>query len=137
MAKIVVVFWSQTGNTETMAKAIAEGAGNCDIFNVSDFDAQKLLTYDSIAFGCPAMGNEELEDSEFEPFFENSLPFLKGKRIALFGSYDWGDGEWMRSWQQHIEAQGINLIQDGLICNNTPGEKEIVECKALGKALTE
>lgn len=102
MSKIAVVFWSGTGNTEAMADAVAEGAkgagAEVSVFNVTDFSADKVDEFDAIAFGCPAMGAETLEDSEFEPVFNECEPKLNGKKIALFGSYGWGDGEWMRTW---------------------------------------
>ena len=94
--KVAVIYWSGTGNTEQMAQAIAEGAG-ADLFAVSDFSG-KLDAYDRVAFGCSAMGDEVLEESEFEPFFAEVEGELSGKTIALFGSYGWGDGQWMRDW---------------------------------------
>ncbi|MBR3025296.1 MAG: flavodoxin domain-containing protein, partial [Oscillospiraceae bacterium] len=94
--KTAVIYWSGTGNTEAMAKAIAEGAG-ADIFTVSEFGGS-VSDYDVIAFGCPAMGAEVLEEEEFEPFFTSVEGSLSGKKVILFGSYGWGDGEWMRNW---------------------------------------
>ena len=104
MSKIAVVFWSGTGNTEAMADAVVEGieatGAECSKFSASDFNGGMVNDFDAIAFGCPSMGSEQLEDSEFEPMFNDCEANLKGKKIALFGSYGWGDGEWMRNWQK-------------------------------------
>ena len=103
MSKIAVVYWSGTGNTEAMANSVLSGAkaagAQAELFTASEFGAEKLAQYDAVAFGCPAMGAEQLEEDEFEPMFSSCKTGLKGKRIALFGSYGWGDGEWMRSWE--------------------------------------
>lgn len=108
MSKIAVIYWSSTGNTEMMANAIAEGAG-AELFSVSDFSGN-IADYDKIAFSCPAMGAEVLEENEFEPFFTSVEGSLSGKTIALFGSYGWGDGEWMRNWEERIKADGAALF---------------------------
>ena len=136
MAKTAVVFWSGTGNTERMAEAIAKAAG-ADLFTSDEFDPGKLADYAAIAFGCPSMGAEELEDGSFEPMFEALKPQLSGKRIALFGSYDWGDGEWMRTWQEVCEGLGAVMVQEGLICHLEPEEEDLKACKALGQALAQ
>ena len=129
--KAAVIYWSGTGNTEQMANAIAEGAG-AELFSVSDFTGD-IADYDRIAFGCSAMGDEVLEESEFEPFFTAIEGALSGKTIALFGSYGWGDGEWMRTWQQRVVAAGGVMIEDGLICNNAPDDDALSACRALGE----
>ena len=138
MSKIAVVFWSGTGNTEAMADAVAEGAkgagAEVSVFNVTDFSADKVDEFDAIAFGCPAMGAETLEDSEFEPVFNECEPKLNGKKIALFGSYGWGDGEWMRSWTQQCTDAGCRLIGDSVICNDAPDDEALENCRALGAA---
>ena len=108
MSKVAIVFWSQTGNTETMANCIAEGAGaNATIIPCSEMNAAKLGEYDVVAFGCPAMGAEQLEESEFEPMFSDLEGSLNGKKVAMFGSYGWGDGQWMRDWVER--AQGMYI----------------------------
>ena len=103
MKKVAVVFWSGTGNTEAMATAVVNGAkiagAEAEIFNATEFSSTKVDEFDAIAFGCPAMGAEVLEEDEFEPMFNECLPTVNGKNIALFGSYGWGDGEWMRNWE--------------------------------------
>ena len=131
--KTAVIFWSGTGNTEAMAQAVAESAG-AELFSVSDFSGI-IEDYDAIAFGCPAMGAEVLEENEFEPFFANIENKLNGKKIALFGSYDWGDGEWMRSWEERCVANGAVLACDSVICNEAPDADAEAACVALGKAL--
>ena len=132
--KTAVIFWSGTGNTEAMANAVAEGAG-VSATQVSSFDGD-VSEYDALALGCPAMGAEELEDGEFEPFFAGIEGKISGKKIALFGSYDWGDGEWMRLWADRVKAAGAELVNgEGLICNNTPDDEALAKCKALGASL--
>jgi flavodoxin short chain len=134
--KTAVVYWSMTGNTEQMAQAVKEGAGdNCDIFEVSSANAQDISKYDSIALGCPAMGDEVLDEGEFEPFFEELLPLIKSKKVALFGSYDWGDGQWMRDWQDKCRNNGVNLISDGIIANLEPDDEMLEQLKSLGNSL--
>ena len=107
--KVSIVYWSGTGNTEAMANAVVEGAKNAgaevELLPVSGASAD-ILDRDALLFGCPAMGSEELEESEFEPFFSSVEGSLSGKKVGLFGSYDWGDGEWMRTWQQRVETAG-------------------------------
>ena len=139
MSKIAVVYWSGTGNTAAMAVAVADGAkekgAEAVILPSSDFDISMVDQYDAIAFGCPAMGAEVLEEGEFDPMFESCKPALNGKKIALFGSYGWGDGEWMRIWEDDCRAIGANLACDPVICNEAPDDTAIEECKALGAAL--
>ena len=131
--KAAVIYWSGTGNTEQMANAIAEGAG-AELFSVSDFTGD-IADYDRIAFGCSAMGDEVLEDTEFEPMFDGCKDVLKGKNIALFGSYGWGDGEWMRNWEESCKEAGANLVCDSVICQEEPDDEATDACKALGAAL--
>lgn len=139
MSKIAVVFWSGTGNTEAMADAVAEGAkgagAEVSVFNITDFSADKVDEFDAIAFGCPAMGAETLEDSEFEPVFNECEPKLNGKKIALFGSYGWGDGEWMRTWEETCNSAGAVLTAESVICNDAPDDEATANCNALGAAL--
>lgn len=132
MKKIAVVYWSGTGNTEAMAKTIADGAG-ADLFSVSDIDVEKVLSYDGIAFGCPSMGAEVLEENEFNPFFTLIESKLGSKKVALFGSYGWGSGEWMRDWEVRTRETGAELFEDGLIINETPDAAGIEECVSFGK----
>ena len=111
MSKVAIVFWSQTGNTETMANCIAEGAGaNATIIPCSEMNAAKLGEYDVVAFGCPAMGAEQLEESEFEPMFSDLEGSLNGKKVAMFGSYGWGDGQWMRDWVERAQGDGAQVL---------------------------
>ena len=132
--KAAVIYWGGTGNTEQMAAAVAEGA-NAELFSVSEFSG-KLSDYDRLAFGCSAMGAEELEESEFEPFFAEAESGLNGKTIALFGSYGWGDGEWMRSWVKRAEDDGAVIVGgEGLIANEAPSDDDLEKCRELGRAL--
>ena len=139
MSKVAVVYWSGTGNTETMANAVAEGAkgagAEVDVIVANDFNSGKVAEYDGIAFGCPAMGAEVLEEEEFEPMFASCESKLSGKRIALFGSYGWGDGEWMRDWETRCKEAGAVLICESVICNEMPDDEGIQSCKALGENL--
>ena len=139
MSKIAVVYWSGTGNTEAMANAVAEGVrergGECSLLTASEFNDSMIGNYDAIAFGCPAMGAEVLEETEFEPMFSACGSKLGGKRIGLFGSYGWGDGQWMRDWEDTCNSYGAQLVTDSVICNNTPDDNAISLCKELGGAL--
>lgn len=141
MSKVAVVFWSGTGNTQTMAEKVLEGAkeagASAELFSVEDFSADKMDSYDAVAFGCPAMGDEVLEEDVFEPVFRECEAKLKDKKIGLFGSYGWGDGEWMRSWEADCKEAGANLVQEGVICNEEPDEEAKGACQNLGKALAQ
>lgn len=124
MSKIAVVYWSGTGNTELMAAKVAEGAKSAGAeatsFTAAEFSADTMDGFDAIAFGCPSMGSEQLEESEFEPMFSSCEPKLSGKKIALFGSYGWGDGEWMRTWEENCKSNGAVLACECVICNEAP-----------------
>ena len=136
MGKVAVVYWSGSGNTEAMANAVMSGAGDgAQLIQVSDFGADQVAEYDAIAFGCPAMGDEVLEEGEFEPVFEACKPALDGKKIALFGSYGWGDGAWMRSWEEDCKACGAVLACDSVICNDAPDDEANESLRALGSTL--
>ena len=139
MSKVAVVFWSGTGNTEAMAKAVEEGikgaGAEAVVVAPSAFDASKVAEYDAIAFGCPAMGDEVLEESEFDPMFSGVESSLKDKKIALFGSYGWGDGQWMRDWEDRCKNAGAVLACDSVTANNDPDADAVNACKALGAAL--
>ena len=136
MSKMAVIYWSMSGNTEAMANAIAEGAQSAgaqvDVKQVSEITVDQALAYDLLALGCPAMGAEVLEESEFEPFFTDLEGRLSGKKVALFGSYGWGDGQWMRDWQTRTEAANANLYDQGLILNETPDDDGLAQCRAFG-----
>lgn len=140
MKKVGIIYWSGTGNTEAMAKAIAEGAkvagAEVDLMTSADFSSAKVDNYDTFAFGCPSMGDEVLEEIEFEPMFTECENSLSGKQVALFGSYGWGDGQWMREWVGRCEDDNMQLIEDeGLIVNETPNDDDLELCRALGKKL--
>jgi len=137
MSKAVLVFWSGTGNTEAMAEAIAKGArdaGNdLTVLNVSDADAGKVAAFEQIILGCPAMGAEVLEESEFDPFFTELEPMISDKKVALFGSYGWGDGEWMRLWEERVHNSKALLFETGLMVNEVPDARGLADCEAFGK----
>ena len=139
MSKVAVVYWSGTGNTEMMANEVAEGAkaagAEVSVFTPDTFSADKMDEFDAVAFGCPAMGAEELEDTEFEPMFNDCRAKLSGKKIALFGSYGWGDGEWMQTWEGSCKDDGAELACDSAICTEEPDDDAKAACQALGKAL--
>ena len=139
MSKIAIVYWSGTGNTETMANAVLDGAkeagAEVQIFTAAYFDGEKVNEFDAIAFGCPAMGAEVLEESEYQPMFDSCVPNLNGKKIALFGSYGWGDGEWMRSWEDACKEAGAELATDSVTCNEAPDDDGLGACRNLGKSL--
>ena len=141
MSKVAVIYWSGTGNTEAMASAVAEGArtagAEVTLASVADITAADAAQYDHLALGCPAMGAEVLEEDEFEPFFTELESSLSGKKLALFGSYGWGDGEWMHNWQDRCTAAGAALCGEGLMVNGEPEGDAIAECQALGKAIAE
>ena len=139
MSKLAVIYWSQTGNTEAMANAVADGAkgagAEVDLIQVSSITADKAAEYDVLALGCPAMGAEELEESEFEPFFAELEGKISGKKISLFGSYDWGSGDWMTTWADRVTSAGATVVNgEGLIVNLTPDDDALAKCKELGAA---
>ena len=138
MSKAAVIYWSQTGNTEQMATAIAEGIREggmeCDLLSVADTNAGAAAGYDKIALGCPAMGAEVLAEAEFDPFFTELENRLAGRKVALFGSYGWGDGQWMRDWVQRTNDANANIYTDeGLMINETPDEDGLAKCREFGK----
>ena len=136
---ISVVYWSGTGNTQAMAEAVAEGikaAGQeAELLEVGNADAKTVAEEAAFALGCPAMGAEVLEESEMEPFVEELESYVSGKKILLFGSYGWGDGEWMRNWEESCKEAGANLVCDSVICQEEPDDEATDACKALGAAL--
>ena len=141
MKKTAVVYWSGTGNTEAMAEAVLTGMKDAGadtvLYTAAEFSPSKLNELDAVAFGCPAMGAEMLEESEFEPMFNDCKGSLAGKKVALFGSYGWGDGDWMRSWEDDCSASGIKLCCESVTCNEAPDAQGLAACRLLGKLLAE
>lgn len=140
MEKIYVVYWSQTGNTEAMAKAVGEGIQEAGkeavVINVSDISAKELDGAKAFALGCPAMGAEELEDGEMEPFVAELEKKVSGKTVGLFGSYGWGAGEWMNDWTERMSSAGATVLNgEGVICQDAPDACAVEKCKELGKML--
>ena len=141
MGKMAIVYWSGTGNTQTMAEAVLAGAqdagADVQLMSAAEFDVSALASYDAVAFGCPAMGAEVLEEDEFAPLFDACKPGLQGKPVALFGSYGWGDGEWMQNWERSCRDGGVELIHDSVICCEAPEADTLSACEALGAALAQ
>lgn len=138
MSKVAVVYWSGTGNTEAMAKAVADGAAEkgaqVTLCTSETFKPSMIAEFDGLAFGCPSMGDEVLEESEFQPMWDDCKNSLGGKKVGLFGSYGWGDGLWMRNWVDECGGLTMNLIDD-VICNEYPNDEGFENCKSLGAAL--
>lgn len=139
MSKLAVIYWSGTGNTEAMANAVFEGAQGAgkevELFNVADVDSSKALEFDVLALGCPSMGVEVLEEAEFEPFMEELEGGLSGKKVFLFGSYGWGDGQWMRDWEERVKEAGAELVGEGYTVNEAPDDSAVAELKEIGSNL--
>ena len=140
MNKLAIVYWSGTGNTETMANCIADGAresgAEVAMLSPGEFSATRFSEFGVVAFGCPAMGAEQLEESEFEPMFSDLEGSLNGKKVALFGSYGWGDGQWMRDWVERVQGDGAQVLNgEGLICNEAPDDDVQAACRKLGADL--
>ena len=139
MSKVAVIYWSGTGNTEKMASAVALGAHDAGaevmLYTPSEFKSDMTSEFDALAFGCSAQGAEVLEEAEFEPMFTACEKTLAGKKVALFGSYGWGDGEWMREWESRCAEAGITLSCESVIVNDAPDEAGEARCRALGAAL--
>ena len=139
MKKAAVIYWSGTGNTEAMANAVAEGmkgaGAEVSLLSADAVSAADLAGLDAVALGCPAMGSEVLEEDVFEPMFSSCRKQFVGKKVALFGSYGWGDGEWMRTWEDTCRADGAQLEHPSVICQESPDAEAITQCRALGAAL--
>ena len=137
MSKVAVIYWSGTGNTEAMANAVAQGAkdAGAEVEVLNCADVKGVDGYDAVALGCPAMGSEELEDGEFLPMLESIKPALPGKKVALFGSYDWGMGEWLENWEARCADKGIALAAESVKANNAPDDEAVANCQKLGAAL--
>lgn len=139
MKKTAVVYWSGTGNTEAMANAVVDGmkeaGADVTCWTVDDVKADAVAEFDALAMGCPAMGAEVLEETEFDPMYQSVKSSLSGKPVGLFGSYGWGDGEWMRTWEESCRDKGANLACDSVICQETPDDEALSACRSLGEAL--
>ncbi len=139
MQEVVVIYWSGTGNTEMMAEAIVEGAKDQNIvrlINVDQATIDDVSNADAVALGCPSMGAEVLEEETMEPFVESLQKVdFNNKALALFGSYDWGDGQWMFEWEERMENYGAKLVDQGLIIHLTPDQEGLEKCRELGRKL--
>ena len=140
MSKVNVIYWSQTGNTAAMAEAVANGinaaGGEAVILDVSSASVDDLKDAAAFAMGCPAMGAEVLEEGEMDPFVSEVEAIAAGKHIGLFGSYGWGDGEWMRDWEDRMKNAGADVVGgEGVICQEAPDDDAVAACEELGKQL--
>lgn len=139
MVKVAIVYWSGSGNTEAMAQAVEEGAKSAGaettLTFVSDTNVADTAEFDHIVLGCPAMGNEELEEYEFEPFFVELLPKLKGKVVGIFGSYAWNQGDWILTWKKRLEDAGVELVAEPVKAYSYPDDEALEACKELGKTV--
>lgn len=140
MSKVNIVFWSGTGNTAAMAEFIAQGVteagGEAVLIPVSEANADALKKEKAFALGCPSMGAEQLEEMEMEPFMEELESGISGKQIALFGSYGWGNQEWMRDWEERVSSAGATVINgEGITVNGAPGADIQAQCMDVGRAL--
>ncbi|MDR1732019.1 MAG: flavodoxin [Synergistaceae bacterium] len=139
MSKVIIVYWSGTGNTEQMAQLISKGASDkgatvvCK--SVGEASVDELAEYDVIALGSPSMGVEVIEEGEMEPFFTEACPSLRGKHVAIFGSYGWGGGEWLRVWADRVREAGAQLVGDGLAVHEAPDDTASAECIAYGEKI--
>lgn len=141
MGRILVTFWSGTGNTELMADAIAKAAkeagAEVDCRPIAEMTVDAAIGYDAVAIGCPSMGQEVLEENDAEPFVEGFCRQGTGRKVAIFGSYGWGDGEWMRNWADRMRLSGCQLLNDGVMAHETPDSQALDDCAACGRALAE
>ena len=139
MSKISVVYWSQTGNTQAMAEAVVEGikgaGAEAELLEVGAASVDALKEEKAFALGCPAMGNEQLEEYEFEPFFEELLPQLQGKKVVIFGSYSWNEGDWIQLWKDRLNEAGVELVAEPVKAYSYPEDDVLEACKALGESL--
>lgn len=139
MVKVAIVYWSGSGNTEAMAQAVEEGAKSAGaettLTFVSDTNVADTAEFAHIVLGCPAMGNEELEEYEFEPFFAELLPKLKGKVVGIFGSYAWNQGDWILTWKKRLEDAGVELVAEPVKAYSYPDDEALEACKELGKTV--
>lgn len=142
MDKIYVIYYSQTGNTSIMAEAIGAGiteAGKeAAVLEVGSASIDELKHASVFAMGCPAMGDEVLDEYEMEPFVAEVENFVNGKTVALFGSYGWGDGQWMRDWVDRMTAAGATILgEEGFICQEGPDEDMLQQLNELGKRMAQ
>lgn len=140
MKEVYVVYWSGTGNTAAMAEAVGEGiaagGATAKVVSVSDVTPEVLKDGECFALGCPSMGAEQLEEGEMEPFVTEVEGFVSGKKVGLFGSYGWGDGEWMREWSSRMESAGAEIVGgEGVIANEAPDEEALDALRKLGMEL--
>ena len=140
MNDLYVIYWSQSGNTKEMAEGVAQGINEAGktakVLEVSEANAANFKDVKAIALGCPATGVEVIDETEMEPFVNELEDYLRGKHVALFGCYGWGDGPWMRDWETRLVTAGATIVGgQGLICMEAPDNRTIADCKQLGEQL--
>lgn len=135
--KTTIIYWSSTGNTEKMAQLIGKGlteiAVDVAIKQVSESSCQDIEDSDIVLLGCSAMGVEEIDTSEMEPFIKTNGEAFVNKKVALFGSYGWGDGEWMQDWETMMSDLGASIEVDSLTVNEMPVGDSELNCIEFGK----
>lgn len=132
--KVSIVYATTTGNTEQLANAASEGAKaagrEVSLSTADTADSAEVLGSDLILLGSPAMGAEQLEDS-METFFSGIEGSLSRKKVGLFGSYDWGEGQWLSDWSDRVTGAGATLV--GTVKSQlTPDDAALEEAKKLG-----
>lgn len=139
MSNINIIYWSGTYNTKTMAELIRDGILEANkeakLNKVSDISLEAALASDILVLGCPAMGDEVIQQSEMEPFVESIENALEGKKVVLFGSYGWGDGKWMEDWKERMKAKGAEIPFEPLIVEYSPSGDDEKACIDLGKQI--
>ena len=140
MAKVNIIFWTQGGNTSAMAdaigKGVAESGSEANVVAVGANSAALVNESKAFALGCPAMGDEVLEEDEMEPFVASIEGDVSGKTILLFGSYGWGDGQWMRDWTARMQKAGATVLGgEGIICQEVPDADTLAKLENAGKEL--
>ncbi|WP_294403555.1 flavodoxin [uncultured Clostridium sp.] len=136
-----IVYYSLSGNTKRMAELIADGikmrGKDAELVDFESIGAEEAVNEEVIILGCPSQGVESLEESVVEPFVESLEGKINGKKVALFGSYGWGNGEWMKDWEERLESYGGKLIGEGLIINEMPEDENEQVCIDFGKMIAE
>lgn len=137
--KVNVIYWTGTGNTEAMAEFVVEGAkeagAEVELFFVGDASVEDFQNADAVALGCPACGDEELDDTEFGPYIDSIEEFAKGKKMLLFGSYSWHEGGYMDDWADRMKGLGADLINSGIVSRDEPDDEVAQALREAGKQL--
>ncbi len=136
--KVNIVYWTGSGNTLMIADALYQGAEDgghtVNSVYVNDMSAEDFAKADILCLGCPAMSGEDIEEYEFRPYYEDLKPYLEGKKVILFGSFDWGEGEWMQKWTAETKDVGADVIHS-LAYQWTPEQEQLDEAYEIAKHL--